>query len=167
MMLPFNFQEWIDQNREQLKPPVSNKVLFHDTEFIIMVVGGPNQRNDYHINEGEEFFYQLEGEMTLKIKQDGKLQDIPIKAGEVFLLPPKVPHSPQRKAHSIGLVVERKRASHEQDGFEWYCPQCAQTLYSEFIHLTDIEKDLKPVFERYQADSKHQQCQSCGWASEC
>ena len=121
MIPPINFKKWINDNRELLKPPVCNKVVYEDTEFIIMVVGGPNTRKDYHVDEGEEFFYQLEGKMTLRIIEDNKPKDIHINEGEIFLLPSKVPHSPQRYENSVGLVIERKRTEHELDGFQWYC----------------------------------------------
>src|ERR1043166_2517075 len=106
---PLNFKKWIDENRHLLKPPVNNKVVYHDSDFIIMVVGGPNSRKDYHYNEGEEFYYQLEGDIVLKIIENGKPVDIPIKEGDIFLLPPRTPHSPQRPANTVGLVMELHR----------------------------------------------------------
>ena len=106
----FNFRQWIDANRAQLKPPVGNKRVFQDGDFIIMVVGGPNARKDYHVDPGQEFFYQLEGDMVLKTMQDGRAVDVPIRAGEMLLMPPRVPHSPQRPANTVGLVIERHRA---------------------------------------------------------
>jgi 3-hydroxyanthranilate 3,4-dioxygenase len=115
----FNLNQWIEQHREYLKPPVCNRQVFQHSEFIIMVVGGPNARTDYHEDPGEEFFYQLEGTMTLRTMQDRGRVDIPIHAGEVLLLPPRVPHSPQRSANSVGLVIERQRRPEEQDGFLW------------------------------------------------
>ncbi len=156
-----NFQKWIDQHRHLLKPPVANKEVYPSGDFIVMVVGGPNTRKDYHYEEGPEFFYQLEGEMLLKTMQDSKRVDIPIKAGEIFLLPPKVPHSPQRFAKSIGLVIERKRLEHEKDGFMWFCENCDNMLYEEYFQLRDIEKDLPPIFERYYADEKKRTCDKC------
>ena len=126
---PFNFRAWIDAHREYLKPPVCNKLVFRDSEFIIMVVGGPNSRTDYHDDPGEEFFYQIEGDMVLRTIQDGERVDIPIREGEVFLLPARVPHSPQRFANTVGLVIERKRRPDEQDGFLWYCDHCQYPLY--------------------------------------
>src|SRR5512137_1330990 len=120
----FNFRQWIDANRAQLKPPVGNKRVFRDGDFIIMVVGGPNARKDYHVDPGEEFFYQLEGNMLLKTMQEGRAVDLPIRAGEILLLPANVPHSPQRPAGSVGLVIERARRPGEQDGFQWYCEGC-------------------------------------------
>ena len=102
-----NLRQWIDANRAQLRPPVGNKRVFRDGDFIIMVVGGPNARKDYHVDPGEEFFYQLEGEMVLRTMQEGRAVELPIRAGEVLLLPPKVPHSPQRPANTVGLVIER------------------------------------------------------------
>src|SRR3954470_1923367 len=109
LLPPINFQDWIEKNRHLLKPPVGNKLVWENSEFIVMVVGGPNSREDYHIDESEEFFYQVEGDMTLRILEAGKPKDIPIRAGEIFLLPRKVPHSPQRPAGTVGMVIERKR----------------------------------------------------------
>src|SRR5690242_21327362 len=108
-LLPFNFQRWIDDNRHLLKPPVGNKRVFRDGDFIIMVVGGPNARKDYHVDPGEEFFYQLEGDMVLRTMQEDRAVDVPISAGEVLLIPPRMPHSPQRPANTVGLVLERVR----------------------------------------------------------
>ncbi len=120
MKLPINFKEWIDDNRSLLKPPVGNQVVYEDTEFIIMVVGGPNTRKDFHVDVGEEFFYQLEGDMLLKIIDDNRVKDVKIKEGHIFLLPPNIPHSPQRFKNTVGLVVERRRNKGELDGFQWY-----------------------------------------------
>lgn len=163
MSLPaaFDLQHWIDQHRHLLRPPVGNKCVF-DGDFIVMVVGGPNARTDYHYEEGPEFFYQLEGEMTLRVQEDGKVRDIPIRAGEVFYLPPRVPHSPQRAADSIGLVIERKRLPHEDDGLQWYCEQCNAKLYEEYFHLNDIERDFPPVFDRFYGSLALRTCQGCG-----
>ena len=161
MLMPINFKNWIDENRHLLKPPVGNKVVYENTEFIIMVVGGPNTRKDYHIDEGEEFFYQLEGDMVLRIMQDGKPKDINIKEGEIFLLPPKVPHSPQRFENTVGLVVERKRREGELDGFQWYCDECSSLLYEKYFVLTDIVKQLPPVFDGFWQDDKVRICKQC------
>jgi 3-hydroxyanthranilate 3,4-dioxygenase len=128
----------------------------------VMIVGGPNQRTDYHWDEGPEFFYQLEGEMVLKVQEDGQARDIPIKAGEVFYLPPRTPHSPQRMAGSIGLVVERKRLPHEQDGLMWFCERCNTKLYEEFFGLKDIERDFPAVFDHFYRSIEHRTCRSCG-----
>ncbi|MGB3466579.1 MAG: 3-hydroxyanthranilate 3,4-dioxygenase, partial [Cyclobacteriaceae bacterium] len=118
---PFNLQKWIDENRDILKPPVGNKNLYKDAgDYIVMIVGGPNARKDFHYNESEELFYQLEGDILVKIQDDGEVVDIPIKQGEMFLLPAKVPHSPIRSENSVGLVIELKRASNFTDGLMWY-----------------------------------------------
>ncbi|MEZ5471516.1 MAG: 3-hydroxyanthranilate 3,4-dioxygenase [Marinicella sp.] len=159
---PFNFQQWIDDHRHQLKPPVCNKQVFEEDDFIVMVVGGPNGRRDYHYDEGPEFFYQLEGEMLLKTQQNGQVVDYPIKAGEVFLLPPRMPHSPVRFENSIGLVVERKRLINEKDGLMWYCENCNHLLYEEYFTLTDIEQDFFPVFERFCSSEELRTCDQCG-----
>jgi 3-hydroxyanthranilate 3,4-dioxygenase len=163
---PLNFQAWIDEHRHLLKPPVGNKCVY-DGDFIVMVVGGPNQRTDYHFDEGPEWFYQLEGEMTLRVQEDydgerGSVRDIPIRAGETFLLPPRVPHSPQRGPDSIGIVIERRRLPHEDDGLLWFCERCNAKLYEEYFPLRDIETDFPPVFERFYASREHRTCKACG-----
>jgi 3-hydroxyanthranilate 3,4-dioxygenase len=162
LLPPINFKQWIEDNRALLKPPVGNRQIWQNTEFMVTVVGGPNSRTDYHIDEGEEFFYQLEGDITLRVMEDGKRRDIPIRAGEIFLLPPLVPHSPQRPANTVGLVLERKRAPQELDGFVWYCEKCGSKLYEEFFHLTDIVTQLAPVFERFYSNEANLACKSCG-----
>src|SRR5436853_486229 len=125
----FSFKKWIDENRHLLKPPVGNQVVYTgNKDFIVMVVGGPNSRKDYHFNESEEFYYQLEGDIVLKIIDEGKPVDIPIKEGDIFLLPPRTPHSPQRGANTVGLVMEVNRPSKEEDGFMWFCENCGNKL---------------------------------------
>jgi 3-hydroxyanthranilate 3,4-dioxygenase len=158
----FNLREWIDEHRHLLKPPVCNQQVFDEDDFIVMVVGGPNSRSDYHHDEGPEFFYQLEGEMLLKTMQDGRRVDIPIREGEILLLPPKVPHSPQRFADSVGLVVERKRLPDEQDGFMWFCENCDNKLYEEYLHVTDIVGQLPPIFDRFYSSLDNRTCDNCG-----
>lgn len=162
---PFNLHTWIEEHRHLLQPPVGNKCLV-DGDFIVMVVGGPNRRSDFHLDEGPEFFYQLEGEMTLNIQEDGCVRAIPIRAGEVFYLPARVPHSPQREANSIGLVIERKRLEGEQDGLLWFCKQCNHKLYEERFVLQNIETDFPAVFERYYSSLTHRTCQQCGRVDE-
>ncbi len=160
---PFNFQRFIDEHRHLLKPPVGNCEVYTDHEFIVMIVGGPNSRTDYHVDPGEEFFYQVEGDMTLRIIDDGAPKDVEIRQGEIFLLPAWVPHSPQRRENTVGLVIERRRREGELDAFEWYCEPCGQRLYREDLQLGSIVKDLPPVFERYEADVEHRTCKACGW----
>ena len=161
MLPPFNFNNWIDENRHLLKPPVGNKMVYENTEMMIMVVGGPNTRKDYHIDEGEEFFYQLEGDMILRIMENGLPKDVPINEGDIFLLPPRVPHSPQRFENTVGLVIERKRRDGELDGFQWYCDKCNTLLYEDFFTLTDIVKQLPPIFEGFWANNDARTCKSC------
>ncbi len=162
MQLPINFQAWIEENRHLLKPPVGNKVIWKDGDFICMVVGGPNRRTDFHYEEGPEFFYQVEGDMVLRVLEDDRIVDIPIREGEIFLLPPRVPHSPQRKADTVGLVIERQRLPGERDGLIWFCERCESRLYEEYFELEDIESQFPPVFDRYYDNEAHRRCGQCG-----
>ena len=159
---PINFKKWIKDNHHLLKPPVGNKVVYDKGDFIIMVVGGPNSRKDYHVDPVEEFFYQIEGDMILKIIEDGNQVDVNIKEGEIFLLPKNIPHSPQRFKNTVGLVIERKRTESELDGFQWYCDNCNTLLHENFFPLTDIVKQLPPLFDTFWESLESRTCLSCG-----
>jgi 3-hydroxyanthranilate 3,4-dioxygenase len=162
VMKPFNLQKWIDEHRHELKPPVGNRNLYREAgDYIVMVVAGPNARKDYHYNETEELYYQLEGDITVRIQDEGKPVDINIKEGEMFLLPAKVPHSPMRPEGTIGLVIELKRPT-MKDGLQWYCDACNQKLHESYFVLENIEKDFIPRFKEYYNSSEMRTCKSCG-----
>lgn len=159
---PFNLQKWIDENRKDLKPPVGNRNLYKDAgDYIVMIVAGPNARKDYHYNETEELFYQLEGDINVRIQVDGKPVDVPIKEGEMFLLPAKVPHSPIRSAGSIGLVIELKRDKSKKDGLMWFCDNCNTKLHDTYFELTNVEKDFQPRFKEYYTSEDKRTCPNC------
>lgn len=163
MLPPFQFKKWIEDHRHELKPPVGNKLLWQNSDFVAFVVGGPNSRTDFHVDESEEIFYQLEGDIVLRLIENDTLYDLTIREGDIFLLPPRVPHSPQRGAGTVGLVIERKRRNGEKDGFQWYCPKCSKKVYEEFLQVENIERDLPPVFERFYSDAKNSTCDHCGF----
>jgi 3-hydroxyanthranilate 3,4-dioxygenase len=165
---PFNLNQWIEENRHLLKPPVGNKNLYVEAgDFIVMIVGGPNARKDYHYNETEELFYQLEGDINVKIQVDGKSVDVPIKAGEMFLLPAKVPHSPGRSENSIGLVIESVRKDRDmKDGLLWFCDNCNHKLHEVYFPLDNIEKDFLPRFREFYASKALRTCDKCGTEME-
>lgn len=164
---PFNLQKWIDEHRDELKPPVGNRNLYKDAgDYIVMIVAGPNARKDYHYNETEELFYQVEGDIVVRIQEDGQAVDIPIREGEMFLLPAKTPHSPIRSEGSIGLVVELKRSADMQDGLLWYCDNCNNRLHESYFRLTNIEQDFLPRFKEYYASDQMRTCSHCGTVME-
>ena len=161
--LPLNFRQWIEDHREQLKPPVGNAQVWREGDFIVTVVGGPNQRTDYHVDPLEEFFYQVEGDMNLRLWIDGKPQDMPIREGEIFLLPPEVPHSPQRPVPgSIGLVIERQRPEGQLDAFQWYCNGCGEIVHRFEVQLKSIVDDLPPLFDAFYTSEEARTCKACG-----
>ena len=165
---PFNLQQWIADNRHLLKPPVANKNLYPEgTDYIVMIVAGPNARKDYHWNETEELFYQLEGDVSVKIQEEGKSVEITIKEGEMFLLPANTPHSPIRPANTMGLVIEIKRADREmRDGLLWYCENCNHKLHETYFVLNDIEKDFIPRFKEFYGSIDLRTCDKCGHVME-
>jgi len=164
---PFNLKKWISENRDLLKPPVGNKNLYADAgDYIVMVVGGPNARKDYHFNVTEELYYQLEGDIVVKIQEDGKAVEIPIREGEMFLLPGSVPHSPIRPSGTVGLVIECKRHEDEEDGLIWFCEKCNSLLHETHFHLTNIEKDFIPRFREFYGSKEMRTCKNCGAVME-
>lgn len=164
---PFNLNSWIEQNRELLKPPVGNKNLFVESgDYIIMIVGGPNARKDYHLNESEELFYQLEGDILVKIQEDGKSRDIHIKEGDMFLLPAGIPHSPIRGENTVGLVIELNRKEKMQDGLLWFCDKCNHKLHEFTFPLKNIEKDFIGRFKEFYASKELRTCEKCGHEME-
>lgn len=161
---PIDLQGWIEANRATLCPPVGNAQIFEERGFIVMAVAGPNVRKDFHVDEGPELFFQLEGDIVLRVIDDGQPRDIEIREGQLFLLPPRVPHSPQRPAGSLGLVVERSRTAGELDAFEWYCETegCGAMLHRVELVLEDITTQLAPLFDAFWADEQARSCERCG-----
>jgi 3-hydroxyanthranilate 3,4-dioxygenase len=159
---PYNLKAWIDEHRHLLKPPVGNAMVWKDGEFLVMIVGGPNRRKDFHVEDGEEFFYQIEGDITLRIVEQGQAREIPIREGEIFLLPAGIPHSPQRPAGTVGMVIERVRQSGELDHLRWYCERCGEVLHDSDFQLVDLGKQLKPIIETFYADESLRTCKKCG-----
>lgn len=161
-LMPINLKSFINENRELLRPPVGNKMVWQNAEFIVMVVGGPNQRKDFHIEDGEEFFFQVEGDIVLRIIEDGNIREVPIREGEMFLLPAGIPHSPQRPANTVGLVIERQRVEGEQDHLRWFCESCGEVLHDNAFQLVDLGKQLKPIIETFYQDETLRTCRKCG-----
>lgn len=161
---PFNLNKWIEENRDLLKPPVSNKNLYVQSgDYIVMIVGGPNARKDYHYNETEELFYQLEGDITVTIQEDGKARAVEIKEGDMFLLPSNIPHNPVRPANSVGLVIERVRKGTDlKDGLMWFCDNCNTKLHDTYFELENVEKDFQPRFKNFYSSEELRTCKNCG-----
>ena len=162
---PFNLQEWIAAHRDDLRPPVANKQLWLDGDMIVMIVGGGNQRTDYHDDPNPEFFHQITGDMNLKIwpAPGSEPYDLPIREGDVFLLPPHVRHSPQRPdPDSVGLVVEYARPKGALDGFEWVCANCCNLVHRVEVQLESIVDDLPPLFDAFYASEEARTCPHCG-----
>lgn len=158
-----NFMKWIDDNKDQLKPPVGNKAMNVGDDFIVMIVGGPNQRNDFHLEPYEEWFYQIKGNMHVNIVVDGKIERIDIREGETWLLPGNTPHSPQRPEEgSVGLVIERVREEGTLEKFQWYCENCNALVHETELQVRDIVVDLPPVFQQFYNDEQARVCKNCG-----
>jgi 3-hydroxyanthranilate 3,4-dioxygenase len=160
-MAPINLNAWVAEHRHLLKPPVGNKPIW-DGDFLVMVVAGPNQRTDYHVNPGGELFFQIEGDIVVRTMQDGKPQDIPVRQGELFLLPAGVPHSPQRPAGTIGLVVEVPKLAKGVHHLRWYCPSCNVVLHDNTFEPVDLGKQIKAMIEEFKGNTASRTCKKCG-----
>jgi 3-hydroxyanthranilate 3,4-dioxygenase len=163
---PLKLQQWLAENAEKLQPPVNNFCLYSGKDFIVMAVGGPNERNDYHINETEEWFYQHKGDMLLKVVDGEEFRDITIAEGEMFLLPANTPHNPVRFANTVGIVIERVRPESATDRLRWYCRSNAHDkptpIREESLHVTDLGSQLKPIIRRWIENEDLRRCPACG-----
>jgi 3-hydroxyanthranilate 3,4-dioxygenase len=164
MLEPTSFPEWLKENQHLLKPPVGNKQLFPTgDDFIVMIVGGPNQRTDYHVDPYEEYFYQIKGNMHVKVMTKDGPQDVHIKEGSMWVLPRNTPHSPQRPEQgSVGLVVERVREEGTLERFQWYCPNCHHLVHEVELQVRSIVDDLPPLFQAFYEDEQARTCGNCG-----
>ena len=168
ILKPFNLNKWIDENRHLLKPPVGNKNIYVDSDdYIVMIVAGPNARKDYHYNETEELFFQLEGTIKVIVQDNGERKEMELHPGDMYLNPAKTAHSPIRSEGSIGLVIERKRAGKGfTDGLLWHCEKCNNKLHEIYFELHDIEKDFLPHYQQFYASEKLRTCKNCGFVME-
>ena len=161
-LAPINLSRWVGENRHLLQPPVGNKAMWNG-DFLVMIVGGPNQRNDYHINPGGELFYQVEGDIVLKVVDGREHRDIPIRQGELFLLPAGVPHSPRRPAGTVGLVVEQPRAHEAADHhLRWYCPSCGHVIHDAAFQPVDLGAQIKEMLAEFNDSEELRTCKACG-----
>mgnify|MGYP001031519922 CR=1 FL=1 len=160
---PLNFQRWLDDNSHLLKPPVGNQQIWADGDFMVTVVGGPNQRSDFHDDPIEEFFYQFKGNAYLLMWDRGQYEKVHLKEGDMFLMAPHTLHSPQREADSLCLVIERKRPKGEADGLQWSCARCGTIVKRYDIQLESIVDDFPPIYNRfYSTTDAERTCPGCG-----
>lgn len=162
-----NLRGWFEDHKDMLKPPVGNKLIYEDKDWVVMGVGGPNSRSDYHFHHrGPEFFFMVKGDMMLKMKKEenGKLvdDDIVIKEGEVFMMPRETIHSPQRPAGSFGLVLEPKALHGEKDYLRWYCDKCSHLLANYEFLLKNIVTELPPLMKKFFDTKELRTCKECG-----
>ena len=159
----FNFQKWIAENEHLLKPPVGNKKVFEDGDMTVQVVGGPNERADYHDDPVEEFFYQLKGNMVLKVGDNGNFYDVPIKRGRGV---PAAAACAALAAAAGGLDRAGGRAERydddPHDAFEWYCFECGALVHRIEVKVEHLVRDLPPLYEAFFADEKARTCKKCG-----
>ncbi len=159
---PINLMKWVEQHRHEMKPPVSNKYLYDGEDFFVMLINGPNARNDFHVTNSEEFFHQLQGDIVVRIVEDGKIKDVPVREGETFFVPGNVPHSPTRPPDTLGLVVERRRPPGEMEHLQFYCDNCDALVEDIEFDCKDIVEHFRQAMEDFWAAPKRSTCKSCG-----
>lgn len=159
---PINIAKWAEEHRHDLKPPVGNKYLYDGDGFFVMVIGGPNARNDFHQTNSEEYFYQLEGDIVVRIIEDGRMRDVPVREGETFFVPANVPHSPTRPPNTVGVVVELRRPPGETEHQQFYCEKCNELVHDNEFDCGDIVEHFTRAMEEFWANPELSTCKSCG-----
>ncbi|MSP37127.1 MAG: 3-hydroxyanthranilate 3,4-dioxygenase [Deltaproteobacteria bacterium] len=165
LLSTYHLKKWVKDNAQLFNPPIrTNHLLVHYKDFLVMILRGPNTRLDFHIQPGDEFFYQVEGEMELVVKPEGeRRQSFRIQEGEIFVLPGGTPHSPRRFENTWGLVIERKRRQEEKEEFAWFCEQCDDLVLSRLVNQGDIPSQVSAVYNEFNGDVKLRTCKSCGY----
>lgn len=165
MLSTYHLRQWVAENQSYFNPPFrTNRLLVSHKDFLVMILRGPNTRLDFHIQPGDEFFYQVEGEMELVVKPEGqRRQNIRIREGEIFVLPGGTPHSPRRFENTWGLVIERKRRQEEKEEFAWFCEHCDELVLSRVVHQGDIPSQVTAVYSEFNASEKLRTCKACGY----
>ncbi|KAI1437998.1 3-hydroxyanthranilic acid dioxygenase [Xylaria sp. CBS 124048] len=170
---PVNLPKWLAENAHLLKPPVNNYCVYNE-DFTVMIVGGPNARTDYHINQTPEYFYQHKGAMILKVVDDDdnnpddsegpRFRDIVLREGDMFLLPGNTPHNPVRFADTVGVVIEQRRPRDALDRMRWYCQNaaCGAVVHEAAFHCTDLGTQIKTAIEAFMASEDNRTCAVCG-----
>ncbi|MHC5022749.1 MAG: 3-hydroxyanthranilate 3,4-dioxygenase [Planctomycetota bacterium] len=161
-MPALDLMKWVQSHRDELKPPVGNKYLYDGQDFFVMIIGGPNARNDFHVTSSEEFFYQVKGDIVVRIREDGRIKDCAVREGETFFIPGGVPHAPTRPPGTVGLVVERRRPPGETEHQQFYCEQCGELVYDKEFDCKDIVEHFKQSMEDFWADEALSTCKGCG-----
>ncbi|KAH7252117.1 3-hydroxyanthranilic acid dioxygenase-domain-containing protein [Fusarium tricinctum] len=151
----------LEENSHLLQPPINNYCVYNE-DFTVMIVGGPNARTDYHINQTPEWFYQYKGAMMLKVVDDGNFRDIIIREGDMFLLPGNTPHNPVRFANTVGVVLEQRRPEDSLDRMRWYCGSCSEIVHEAAFHCTDLGTQIKAAVEDFKSNEDKRTCSKCG-----
>ena len=159
---PINLENWIEENREKFKPPVSNRYLYDGRDFFVMVIKGPNARNDFHLVDSEEYFYQLKGDIKVRVREGDRIVDHIVREGETFFIPPNVPHSPQRPPDTIGVVVERRRPPGEKEHVIFYCENCGSLVEDINFDCADIVEHFSQAMLDFWNDDARRTCKKCG-----
>ncbi len=161
----YHLKKWVADNQQLFNPPFrTNQLLVHQKDFLVMILRGPNTRLDFHIEPGDEFFYQVEGEMELVLKPEGEpRQNVRIKEGEIFVCPGGLPHSPRRFDNTWGLVIERKRRQEEKEEFAWFCEQCDELVLSRVVNQGSIPSQVTAVYTEFNASESMRTCKACGY----
>lgn len=159
---PLNLNAWIEENRHLFKPPVSNRYVYDGRDFFVMVIMGPNARNDFHQVDSEEFFYQLKGDIKVRIREGDRIVDHLVREGETFFIPANVIHAPVRPPETLGLVVERRRPPGETEHVIFYCPNCEALVEDIHFDCADIVQAFSQAMLDFWKDDARRTCKDCG-----
>src|SRR3954471_6079724 len=157
-----DLHKWIEENSHLFKPPVSNRYVYDGRDFFVMIIKGPNARNDFHQVDSEEFFFQLKGDIKVRIRESDRIVDYLVREGETFFIPPNVPHAPVRPPNTLGMVVERRRPPGEKEHVIFYCPNCEAVVEDICFDCADIVEHFSKAMLDFWSDDERRTCKKCG-----
>jgi 3-hydroxyanthranilate 3,4-dioxygenase len=165
LLSTYHLKKWVAENHDYFNPPFrTNRLLVHHKDFLVMILRGPNTRLDFHIEPGDEFFYQVEGDMELHLKPEGeRRQVVTIREGEIFVSPGGLAHSPRRFENTWGLVIERRRRPGEKEEFAWFCEKCDELVLSRVMDPDNIPAQVSQVYQEFNDNEKLRTCRACGY----
>jgi len=162
-LAPLDLKAWIDEHRHLLAPPVGNAMVWKDSDFQVMVIGGPKPAERLsRRSERGALLPSSRATLSSASSRTANAGTSRSARARCCCSRPSSPTAPSRGSGTIGLVIERQRKPGETEALRWYCDRCGKVLHEATLRVTDLGVQLKPVIESFYADESLRTCKKCG-----